>query len=67
MYIKQLFLSLAANFTSTIRIFLGAPGCCRFSITCTQYAKIMLKEELLHIALWRILRRLLICNPFFRS
>ncbi|OGB97378.1 hypothetical protein A3F06_02650 [candidate division TM6 bacterium RIFCSPHIGHO2_12_FULL_36_22] len=63
---KNLFFILH-NFLQTLRFFLGASGCCRFTITCMQYAKIELKERPIYIALYNIFKRLLACNPFTRN
>lgn len=47
-----------------IRPLLGPPGCCRYTITCTNFAVQQLQEQPLHKALWRIGKRVLSCNPF---
>ncbi|TET05816.1 membrane protein insertion efficiency factor YidD [Candidatus Dependentiae bacterium] len=47
-----------------LRPLLG-PACCKFTISCTQYAILQLKEKSFLPALWTILKRLLSCNPFF--
>ena len=55
---------------TTIRPLLGPSGICPFSLGCTQYADLQLKTEPLHIALFNICHRLLLCNPisgFFRK
>jgi putative component of membrane protein insertase Oxa1/YidC/SpoIIIJ protein YidD len=47
-----------------IRPLLGGQGCCKYSVTCTQFAINQLKERPLHRALWHICKRVLSCNPF---
>jgi len=39
-------------------------GCCRYTISCSQYAKLMLEQEPLRRALWLITKRILSCHPF---
>ncbi|MDZ4154482.1 ribonuclease P protein component [Methylicorpusculum sp.] len=48
-----------------IRPLLG-PACCRYQVTCTQFAIQQLQEEPLLIALWRIIKRVFSCNPFYK-
>jgi putative component of membrane protein insertase Oxa1/YidC/SpoIIIJ protein YidD len=48
----------------TLRPLLG-PACCKFTVSCTQYAILQLKEKPTLPALWAIIKRLLSCNPFF--
>ena len=48
-----------------IRPLLG-PACCRYQVTCTQFAVQQLQEEPLFIALWRIIKRVFSCNPFYK-
>ncbi len=44
---------------------LGGPSYgCRFSISCSQYAKQMLLTESLHTAIYMSLKRLLRCHPY---
>ncbi len=47
-----------------IRPLLGSPGCCRYTVTCTDFAVQQLQEQPLHKAIWRISKRVLSCNPF---
>lgn len=47
-----------------IRPFLGPAGCCRFSPTCSAYARQELRKGPLFGALWRIIKRLSTCHPF---
>jgi len=43
----------------------GMPsGTCRYVPTCSQFAREAIIELPLHLALYRIFRRLLRCNPF---
>lgn len=46
-----------------LRPFFG-PGQCKYSITCTNFARNRLQEHSLFSALWAILKRILSCNPF---
>jgi putative component of membrane protein insertase Oxa1/YidC/SpoIIIJ protein YidD len=47
-----------------IRPIMGCPGCCRYPISCTDYALFMLEHKRLLPALNLIIRRVLSCNPF---
>lgn len=47
-----------------LRPLLGPPARCKFTVTCTQYAVLQLKEKPLFPAIWAIIKRLLACNPF---
>ncbi len=39
---------------------------CRYPLSCTNYALLQLKEQPLIIALWRITKRVIVCNPFYK-
>jgi putative component of membrane protein insertase Oxa1/YidC/SpoIIIJ protein YidD len=45
---------------------LFGPACCKFSVSCTEFAILKLKEESLGQALWQITKRLASCHPFYR-
>jgi putative membrane protein insertion efficiency factor len=47
--------------------FLIPNGTCRFSPTCSQFAREAIIELPPHIAIYRILGRLMKCNPFGSS
>lgn len=47
-----------------IRPLLGPAGCCRFSPTCSEYARQELHKGPLLRALWAIITRLSQCHPF---
>lgn len=51
-------------FIKGIRPLLGPQGCCKYTITCTEYAEMQLKEKSLIPALWAIFKRVISCNPF---
>lgn len=63
--IKQIFNFIFIFFVKTIRPLLGPENCCRYYIACTNYAKIQLTNENFLIALYKISKRVLSCNPFF--
>ncbi len=46
-----------------IRPILGPPGCCIYSITCRDYAKITLQKKPVYFAIPMIVLRILSCNP----
>lgn len=48
------------------RPFLGPSGCCRFSPTCTEYARQELRKGPLFSACIRIIKRLASCHSFGR-
>lgn len=45
---------------------LFGPAHCRFSVSCTEFAILKLKEEPLGRAIWQIFKRLSRCQPFYR-
>jgi putative component of membrane protein insertase Oxa1/YidC/SpoIIIJ protein YidD len=45
----------------TFRPLFGPSGCCKYSPSCTQYAKQTLHTQSLHRACWLILKRVLSC------
>jgi len=47
-----------------LRPLLG-PAHCKFTVSCTEFAIIKLKEGPLFHALWEIFKRLLRCSPFY--
>ena len=48
-----------------LRPLLG-PACCKFSVSCTDFAVLKLKEGPLFHALWEIIKRLSRCQPFYK-
>ena len=44
---------------------LFGPIQCRYSVTCTQYARAQLQKHTFCRAVWEIGKRFLSCNPFF--
>lgn len=55
---------LATCLILALRPILG-PAICRYELTCTKFAAKCLAELPLHKAVWKIIKRLLACNPFF--
>jgi putative component of membrane protein insertase Oxa1/YidC/SpoIIIJ protein YidD len=47
-----------------VRPLLG-PAYCYYKISCTEFARQQLATENLFLALWRIMKRVISCNPFF--
>ncbi len=45
------------------RPFIAPSKCCIYSITCTKYAKMVLRQKSIFIAIPLIILRLLSCNP----
>lgn len=50
------------NLILTLRPFFGM-RCCRYTITCTQYAEYQLHTQPFWLALWQITKRVLSCQP----
>ena len=48
-----------------IRPLLGPPGCCRFEISCSDYALMQLDDAPFFKAIPAIIKRVLSCNPFW--
>ncbi len=54
------------------RPLLGSPGCCRYTVSCTDYALMLLDDVqqfgngLLRV-LWLIFKRVVSCHPFKAS
>lgn len=48
---------------NTVRPLLGPAASCRFAISCTDFARIQLKEHTFFYAVWSISIRILSCNP----
>ncbi|OGB84296.1 hypothetical protein A3F66_04950 [candidate division TM6 bacterium RIFCSPHIGHO2_12_FULL_32_22] len=48
-----------------LRPLLGPDARCKFTISCTPYALMILKEERLFRAIKLIVKRLIACNPIF--
>lgn len=49
------------------RPILGIGGTCKFKPTCTKYAIDQLENNPIHISLYKITIRLLMCNPFYKK
>lgn len=50
-------------FMTLLRPLIGPPGCCRYKLSCTKYARLMLKDFPLYKAIPLIFRRVCSCNP----
>ena len=50
-----------------IRPILGPPNCCKYIVTCTEYAEIQLKSKPFLQAIWLIIKRVFTCFPFVKS
>lgn len=50
-------------FISLLRPLIGPPGCCRYKLSCTKYARLMLKDFPIYIAVPLIIKRVFSCNP----
>lgn len=48
-----------------LRPILG-PACCKFTVSCTEFAVLKLKEGPFFRALWEIVKRLARCQLFYR-
>lgn len=48
---------------TALRPLMGPPGCCRYKLTCTKYARITLKNYPLYKAIPLIIGRVISCNP----
>lgn len=62
-YIYKRFISSPLNFLS--KIFAGPNQGCRFTPTCSEYAKESIKKYGIIHGSWLALLRLLRCNPLF--
>jgi len=47
-----------------LRPLLGPPACCRYAVSCTEFAVFQLENEPFFKAIWNISKRLLSCHPF---
>lgn len=63
MKIKHFLVSLFSFTVDAIRPLLGPPGACIYPICCQNYARLMLMEKPLYIAIPMICLRVLSCNP----
>ncbi|MAX66779.1 MAG: membrane protein insertion efficiency factor YidD [Halobacteriovoraceae bacterium] len=59
---KNLFIGLINLYQRFISPFLGQN--CRFTPTCSSYAKESLQKKNIFMAFWLILKRILKCHPF---
>lgn len=48
---------------TTLRPLLGPRGACRYKLTCTKYARLMLQDFPLYKAIPLIIKRVISCNP----
>jgi putative membrane protein insertion efficiency factor len=65
--IVLLFINLYKNFFSyTLKSIVGVNSCCRFSPTCSEYARISVKEKGVLKGSQLSLIRLLKCQPFYK-
>ncbi len=53
-------------FSYIIKSIVGVSNCCRFSPTCSEYAKISIKEKGVLTGTRLSLARLLKCQPFYK-
>lgn len=63
MSIKTIFVTIISFLIDSIRPFLGPKGCCIHPVTCRTYAKDMLHNKSIFIAIPLIIIRVLSCNP----
>ncbi|MBQ8843310.1 MAG: membrane protein insertion efficiency factor YidD [Elusimicrobiaceae bacterium] len=61
---KNLLLFLLSVFMLLVRPLLGPRGVCRFTPTCSQYAKEAITKHGVFKGVWLSLVRLLKCHPF---
>lgn len=47
-----------------LRPLLGPSGCCKYDISCGNYAVLQLQDQNIVIALFNIIKRVISCNPF---
>ena len=66
-YLIKLLSLFLIFFIQLIRPFFGQDNVCPFTVGCTQYAIMQLKEVNFFIAIYRIVKRLLLCNPITNS
>ncbi|MBT3456333.1 membrane protein insertion efficiency factor YidD [bacterium] len=62
-YTRQLLIAIILG----VRPFLGPTYTCRFVVSCTDYAIDQLETEPIFSAIWNILKRLCMCNPFYKT
>jgi len=61
--IKNFMLLFFKCFYQTIRSLLGTKGVCIYHVSCSEYAKIQLKQKPFYLALPLITLRVISCNP----
>jgi hypothetical protein len=62
-----LFINIYKNFFAyVIKSIVGVNNCCRFSPTCSEYAKISIKEKGVLKGSGLSMLRLLKCQPFYK-
>jgi putative component of membrane protein insertase Oxa1/YidC/SpoIIIJ protein YidD len=54
---------LIIAFIALLRPLIGPPGFCRYKLSCTKYARLMLQDFPLYKAVPLILTRVMSCNP----
>lgn len=68
--LKKILFSTFSIVIDSLRPLFGPPGCCIYQISCRDYAKLVLQEKSVFIAIPLIILRVLSCNPitalFFR-
>jgi putative component of membrane protein insertase Oxa1/YidC/SpoIIIJ protein YidD len=64
-WVSRLLANLLITLIVGLRPLLG-PACCKFSVSCTDFAVLKLKEGPLLHAIWEIAKRLARCQPFYR-
>jgi len=61
--LSSIFSTLLSCLIQLLRPFLGPDKICPFTIGCTQYAIMQLEQTPLRLAVPRICKRLILCNP----
>ncbi len=64
--LSKLVRHLLVIFLIGLRPLLG-PACCKFTVSCTDFAVLKLQEGPLLHALWEIIKRLSRCQPLYRA
>jgi putative component of membrane protein insertase Oxa1/YidC/SpoIIIJ protein YidD len=62
---SKIFRTIAISLLLGLRPLLG-PACCKFSVSCTDFAVLKLKEGPFFHALWEIIKRISRCQSFYR-
>jgi len=67
---KKIFLQTISLYQKTIAVILfslGLKGSCRFSLTCSEYAKISISQEGIIKGSYLSVVRVLKCQPFYKG